>query len=97
MLLLKKTKFGMIIRAVTTDREMMSVLGGNVPRIYTLTFMLGCWLSGLAGALTAPMAVVTPLIGDLVLIYSFVIIVIGGFGSVPGALVGALLFGCFGF
>ena len=48
MLFIKKTKFGMIIRAVTTDREMMSILGVNVGRFYTLTFMLGCWLSGLA-------------------------------------------------
>jgi branched-chain amino acid transport system permease protein len=93
MLLIKKTKFGMIIRAVTTDREMMKILGVNVNRFYTLTFMLGCWLSGLAGALVAPMAVVAPSLGDSVLIQSFVIIVIGGFGSIPGALLGSIIYG----
>jgi branched-chain amino acid transport system permease protein len=92
-LFLSKTKYGVIIRAVTTDREMVSIIGINVFQIYTLTFMLGCWLSGLAGALMAPMAAVNPSMGDFVLIYSFVIVVIGGFGSVSGALLASILVG----
>lgn len=88
-----KTRWGMLIRGVTVDRGMMSALGINVPSVFTFTFMLACGLSGMGGAITGAMTCVAPGIDMVVLLESFIIVVIGGIGSIPGALIGSILFG----
>lgn len=88
-----RTRLGMIIRAGNTDREMVQALGLNIGLVYRLVFSLGVALAALAGMLAAPMSSVFPGMGNHVLIISFVIVVIGGIGSVWGALAAALLIG----
>ena len=91
--LIHYTRLGRVIRAVTYNREMASALGVNVPLVYTAVFMLGCWLAGLGGALVAPVSAVMPGMDMVVLIECFIIVVIGGLGSLPGAFLGSLIFG----
>ncbi len=91
--ILHKTTVGMILRAATTDREMMNALGWNVGSVSTFAFMLGIFLASLGGAVIVPMNSVGPGIDASVLINCFIIVVVGGFGSIGGALVGALLLG----
>jgi branched-chain amino acid transport system permease protein len=91
--LLQKTKLGRTIRAVTYSREMASCLGVNVSSVYTVVFTLGCWLSGLGGGLMTPIVTVGPGMDMAVLIECFIIVVIGGLGSLPGAFLGSLIFG----
>lgn len=91
----ERTRFGLIIRAASMDREMLSVLGVNVPRAYTFTFALGTGLAGIAGALAAPMVSLTPTMGSQIIIETFAVVVIGGLGSLPGSLIGALIVGEF--
>lgn len=91
--LIHYTRLGRVIRAITSNREMASALGVNVPLHYTAVFMLGCWLAGLGGALVAPMSSVMPGMDMVVLIDCFIIVVIGGLGSLPGAFLGSLIFG----
>lgn len=91
--LIRYTRLGRIIRAVTYNREMANALGVNVPLVYTAIFMLGCWLAGLGGALVAPMSAVMPGMDMVILIECFIIVVIGGLGSLPGAFLGSLIFG----
>lgn len=91
--LFQSTGLGKTIRGVTYNREMAGALGINVPLVYTGVFMLGCWLAGLAGTLMAPMTVVK-LGSDLdVLLNCFIVVVIGGLGSLPGAFIGATILG----
>jgi len=92
-LFINKSKMGLLIRGVTVDRMMMSVFGVNVPKIYTLVFMIGCALAGLGGAVVAPISIAGPGIDVAVLIKSFIVIVIGGFGSAGGALLASMLLG----
>lgn len=92
-LMLHKTKIGQIIRAATFDREMVGALGINVKRIFTMVFILGCWLGGLGGTLAAPMSAIAPGMDVEVLIESFIVVVIGGLGSFGGALLGSLILG----
>ncbi len=92
-LLLKFTRFGKVIRAAAADRIMAGALGINVPRLFTGVFMLGAWLGGVAGVLAAPLRTISPAMGDNVIIESFIVAVIGGLGSLPGSLVGALIIG----
>ena len=92
-LFVEKTRWGVIIRGVTVDRDMMSALGINVPRVFTLTFSLACGLSGLGGAISSALTCVALGIDMVVLMESFIVIVIGGFGSIPGAFIGSILFG----
>jgi len=91
--LIARTRLGMTIRAGSVNREMVQVLGVNVGLLYRLVFALGVALAAFAGMLAAPVASVYPGMGNQVLIISFVVIVIGGIGSVRGALVAALLIG----
>ena len=91
--LVAKTRLGMRIRAGDADREMIAALGVNIDRLYTIVFMLGAALAGLAGALVGAIQSVQVGMGEPVLILAFVVIVIGGIGSIKGALVGALLVG----
>lgn len=87
------TRVGMLIRAGATHREMVGALGVNIDQLYTIVFGLGAMLAGLAGALAGPMLAVEVGMGEKILILTFVVIIIGGIGSVRGALVGALLVG----
>ena len=92
-LLISRTRLGMRIRAGESDREMIGALGVDVATLYTLVFALGAALAGLAGALVGALSSVQVGMGEPVLILAFVVIVIGGIGSIKGALVGALLVG----
>jgi len=92
-LLLYRTRVGRLIRAVVQDREMAEALGINVSRIFTLVFMLGCWLAGLGGVLIAPQVAVDLTMDVAVLLDAFIVVVIGGLGSFGGALLGALILG----
>jgi len=92
-LVIQRTRLGMVIRAGSTHREMVSALGFDIARLFTVVFALGVALAAFAGMIAAPAESVYPGIGDPVLILSFVVVVIGGIGSVKGAFVGAMLIG----
>ena len=91
--LIQRTRLGMMIRAGNDDRGMVESLGINIDMIYRVVFALGVAMAALAGMLAAPISSVFPNMGSHVLIISFVIVVIGGIGSVWGALVAALIVG----
>lgn len=86
-----RTKFGVLLRATAQDRRMAAALGIDVGRIYSLAFGLGCFMAGLAGAIVVPSQAAVLGMGVEVLVVSFVVVVIGGLGSLEGALVGALI------
>lgn len=92
-LLIARTRIGIQIRAGEADREMIAALGVDIAKLYTLVFALGAALAGLAGALVGAIQSVQVGMGEPVLILAFVVIVIGGIGSIKGALIGALLVG----
>ncbi len=92
-LILNRTRLGMRIRAGTLDLETVSVLGVNVRILRTLNFGLGIYLAGLAGVLAAGMLGLSPTIGTSLIMPSFVAIIVGGLGSLPGTLLGGLLIG----
>jgi len=92
-LLIAKTRLGMMIRAGASNREMVASLGLNINLVYRLVFALGVALAAFAGMIAAPVSSVYPGMGTSVLIICFVVVVIGGIGSVWGALVAALLIG----
>ncbi len=92
-LLITRTRLGIRIRAGENDREMIAALGVDISRLYTLVFALGAALAGLAGALVGAIQSVQVGMGEPVLILAFVVIVIGGIGSVKGALIGAIVVG----
>ncbi|HXJ09317.1 MAG TPA: branched-chain amino acid ABC transporter permease [Burkholderiales bacterium] len=88
-----RTRLGMLIRAGASNRAMVSALGINIRLLYTLVFGCGAALAGLAGLMAGPIYAVQPGMGEMILIQVFVVIVIGGIGSVRGALVGAIIVG----
>lgn len=90
---IRRTRLGMTIHAGASNREMVQSLGINVTRLYRLVFALGVALAVLAGMIAAPVSSVYPGMGGQVLIVCFVVVVIGGIGSVKGAMVAALLLG----
>lgn len=92
-LLISRTRLGMRIRAGESDREMIGALGVDIGTLYTVVFALGAALAGLAGALVGALQSVQVGMGEPVLILAFVVIVIGGIGSIKGALVGAIIVG----
>ena len=92
-LMITTTRIGIQIRAGENDREMIAALGINISSLYTIIFALGAALAGLAGALVGAIQSVQVGMGEPVLILAFVVIVIGGIGSIKGALIGALLVG----
>ena len=92
-LLFTRTRLGMQIRAGASNREMAGALGVNIRLLYTLVFGLGTLLAGLAGVMAGPILAVESGMGESILILTFVVIVIGGIGSIRGALLGALLVG----
>jgi branched-chain amino acid transport system permease protein len=91
--LISHTRLGMQIRASASNREMAEASGINTPMLYSLVFALGAGLAGLAGSMAAPILAVESGMGESILIETFVVIVIGGLGSIRGAFLGALLVG----
>lgn len=92
-LFVSHTRIGMLIRAGATNREMVSMMGVNIKLIYTVVFGIGAILAGLAGALAGPIVSVQAGMGERILIQAFVVIVIGGLGSIKGAFLGAMIVG----
>lgn len=92
-LTIERTRWGRVIRAATQDREMLSALGMNVPLVYTSVFVLGSVLAGVGGALAAPRIAVGPGMDAFMIVECFVIVVIGGLGSLWGSFLGALALG----
>jgi branched-chain amino acid transport system permease protein len=92
-LFIARTRTGMLVRAGSTHRELVSVLGINLPILFSFIFSLGAVLAGVAGAIIGPIQAVEVGMGDQVVILAFVVIVIGGVGSVRGALVASLIVG----
>ena len=90
---IQKTRVGRLIRAGESNREMTELLGFDSSRLYALVFATGTALAALAGMLAAPVESVYPGIGERILIISFVVVVIGGIGSIKGAFLGALAIG----
>ena len=88
-----RTRLGMLVRAGASNRVMVAALGVNIRLLYTFVFGFGAALAGLAGVLAGPIYAVQPGMGELILIQVFVVIVIGGIGSIRGAFVGALVVG----
>src|SRR3954469_5272766 len=88
-----RTRLGMLVRAGASNRTMVAALGVDIKRLYTVVFGFGAALAGLAGLMAGPIYAVQPGMGELILIQVFVVIVIGGIGSVRGALVGAIIVG----
>jgi branched-subunit amino acid ABC-type transport system permease component len=92
-LLLERTRFGLIIRATAADREMARALGVRSSRLFTWVFVFGAWLAGLGGALSIPVRAISPGMGELIIIEAFVVVVLGGLGSLRGAFLGAVVIG----
>lgn len=90
---LARTRLGMMIRAGASNREMISSLGIDINRLYRIVFAIGVALAALAGAIAAPVSSVYPGMGNSILIICFVVVVIGGIGSIKGAFVAAMLVG----
>jgi branched-chain amino acid transport system permease protein len=92
-LLIGRTRLGMMIRAGASNREMAQVLGIDTSRLFAVVFSIGVALAAFSGMVAAPLSSVFPGMGDQILIISFVVVVIGGIGSVKGAFVGAMIIG----
>jgi branched-chain amino acid transport system permease protein len=92
-LVLFRTRLGIILRAAVNDSEMVNALGFNVPMVFTGVFAFGAALSGLAGVIAGPLLTTYPGMAHEILIDAFVVIVVGGFGSLGGAVVASLLIG----
>lgn len=91
--ILAHTRWGILVRAATEDRDMVAVLGEDQARLFTGVFVLGSWLAGVGGTLAAPLVALTPGMDTTMIVEAFVVVVIGGMGSVPGSLLSALLIG----
>ena len=92
-ILLYRTKIGIIVRAGIEDSGMVSILGINVYNVFLLVFGIGAMAAGFAGIVNAPVVAPTPDVGDTILVETFVVVVIGGIGSFPGAVLGGLIAG----
>jgi len=90
-LFIYRTRFGVMLRATSQDRRMASALGLDVGRIYILAFALGCFMAGLGGAIIVPSQAAVLGMGVDALVLAFVVVVVGGLGSLKGALIGALI------
>jgi branched-chain amino acid transport system permease protein len=91
--LLNRTSFGRTIRAAALDREMLGALGTNVSALYLAMFVLASFLAGLSGALVSPIKSVVPGMDVEIIIEAFIVVVIGGLGSLWGTLLGSLVYG----
>ena len=94
-LLINKTRVGMLVRAGATNRQMVRALGVNIQGLYTAVFALGALLAGLAGVMASPIVSVQVGMGDDIILATFVVVVIGGVGSVKGAFVAGIVLGMF--
>jgi branched-chain amino acid transport system permease protein len=92
-LVLYRTRVGMIVRAGIEDSAMVDALGINVYRVFMVVFGIGAMAAGFAGIVNAPVVSLTPDMGEAVLVQTFVVVVIGGVGSFPGAVLGGLIAG----
>jgi branched-chain amino acid transport system permease protein len=92
-ILVTQTRIGMLVRAGATNANMVSALGVDIRRLFMIVFGFGAMLAGFAGVMIAPILSVEPGMGDTILILAFVVIVIGGIGSIRGAFIAALLIG----
>jgi branched-chain amino acid transport system permease protein len=92
-LLLYRTRLGMIVRAGIEDSGMVGMLGINVYRVFMVVFGIGAMAAGFAGIVNAPVVSLTPSMGESILVQTFVVVVIGGVGSFPGAILGGLISG----
>jgi branched-chain amino acid transport system permease protein len=92
-LFLEKTRYGAIMRAGIEDKEMVSLLGIDIHRLFTAAFGLGAYLAGISGALTAPIRGLNPFMGVDMLGIAFVVVALGGLGNLPGAIVAGLIVG----
>ena len=92
-LILFKTRLGKIVQAAVSDADMVSALGINTPLVFMLVFGIGIWLAGVAGAVAAPLLTVFPGMADQLGMDAFVVVVVGGFGSLGGAFIVALFLG----
>ena len=92
-LILYRTRLGMIVRAGIEDSVMVSSLGINVYRVFMVVFGIGAMAAGFAGIVNAPVVSLTPDMGEAILVQTFVVVVIGGVGSFPGAIIGGLIAG----
>jgi branched-chain amino acid transport system permease protein len=92
-LILFKTRLGKIVRAAVSDADMVSSLGINTPLVFMLVFGMGIWLAGVAGAVAGPLLTVFPGMADQLGMDAFVVVVVGGFGSLLGAFIVALFLG----
>lgn len=91
--LIERTKMGMYLRAATENPELVKAFGINVPRLITLTFALGVGLAAFAGVMAAPIYQINPLMGNNLVILIFAVVVIGGMGSISGAILSGFLLG----
>jgi branched-chain amino acid transport system permease protein len=90
---LYRTRIGLIVRAGIEDSGMVGLLGINVYRVFMLVFGIGAMAAGFAGIINAPVVSLTPNVGDSILVQTFVVVVIGGVGSFPGAILGGIIAG----
>jgi branched-chain amino acid transport system permease protein len=92
-LILYKTRLGKIVRAAVSDRDMVNALGINIPMVFMLVFGIGTWLAGVAGVAIAPILTVFPGLADQVGMDAFIVVVTGGFSSLAGSFIVAIIFG----
>ena len=92
-LLLYKTRLGMVVRAAVSDADMVNALGINIPLVYMFVFGAGSWLAGVAGVAIAPILSVFPGLADQMGMDSFIVVIVGGFGSLGGAFIVAIICG----
>lgn len=90
---IKRTKLGMAMRATFQDKDVASLVGINIDRIYSFTFMLGAGLAATAGALLGPIFVIYPNVGERIVLKAFVVVIVGGMGNFLGAIFASLLLG----
>lgn len=91
--ILFKTRAGIIVRAAVANKEMVDALGFNVPMVFLLLFGMGAWLAGLAGVIGGPYLITNPGMAATIIIDLFVVVVVGGLGSIEGALLASLIIG----
>jgi branched-chain amino acid transport system permease protein len=92
LLFLEKTRLGLWIRATNQDHDTASAMGVPVPKVYVLTYVIGTMMAALSGVIVAPMTSITHNMGHEILIAAFIIVIVGGFGSIRGTILAALIY-----